>query len=313
MERRGVDRARERADARADGDRKQLQPVDGHPHQLRRERIVTVGAPGAAGPRLVQEVNRGEHDDDGDQREPEVRAVRRQVVAEDPEVVDVRDPVRPARDVVRSVERDQRHAISLDRDRVEDLAEEQRYDREVVADEPARRQREQESDEDRRAEDERQRLPERPVHAELRRGEQCVSVRAEAVERDVPEVEQSRESDGDVETEREQCIDQRDDADAQDVLVRRHHGNERDQRNDDGEGAVADRRRRLLRPGSRASRSAALCRPRHPFVGADLRPGRRIGHQTFWRAGVPNKPVGRTSMTTTRTAKTITSWYAEDR
>ena len=111
-----------------------------------------------------------------------------------------------------------RFAVLVDGD--EELPEEERHDREVVAEQAPRRQRDEEAEDRRRDDDDRDDRERVPVQPELRRGEHRVAVRAEAVEGDVAEVEQPGVADDDVQPEREQHVEQRVEADADDVVVR---------------------------------------------------------------------------------------------
>ncbi len=85
-----------------------------------------------------------------------------------------------------------------------DLAEAERYDREIVAAKAQGRRAEQDAEErgDRRRD--KQHRPERYVDPELRAREHRVTVRADREECGVAEVEETREADDDVEPEREQ-------------------------------------------------------------------------------------------------------------
>ena len=82
---------------------------------------------------------RNEHDDEEGERDVEIGDVEdalvrdRQIVAEQRERLDVEDPVRAAGHVVTQ------DAVAVVRDGQEDLEEEERHDRQVVADESARR------------------------------------------------------------------------------------------------------------------------------------------------------------------------------
>ena len=69
------ERPRDAGDARADGERQQLQPVHRHRHHLGRELVLAQRPPRAAGARLVQEIEHG--DDDDERREGDVVRSRR--------------------------------------------------------------------------------------------------------------------------------------------------------------------------------------------------------------------------------------------
>ena len=123
-------------DRGAEGEGHQLQPVDGHAHHLRGERVLAQRPPRAARAGLVDEAERDEDDDEEDQCDVEVGDVedalvlRRQLPAEEAERVDVQDPVRAAREIVAE------EAVPVRGHDVEELDEEQRDDGEVVAAEP---------------------------------------------------------------------------------------------------------------------------------------------------------------------------------
>ena len=170
--------------------------------------------------------------------------------------------------------------------------------------------------------DDRERVP---VDAELRRCEHCVAVGAEAVERDVAEVEQPRIADDDVQAEREQHVQQRVEADADDIAVVRER---RQQRCGDPEREVEHRPRHALELTAHVAGDAlaAIAAPfdgSDPFVDADPRRlplggighGRRVGaagHQTFCTAARPSTPLGLMTMTTISTANTIASLNVEE-
>jgi len=89
------------------------------------------------------------------------------------------------------------------------LAEEQGQDREVVAEKSARRQPHEEPQDRSSDHDDRNCRHRLPVVAELRRREDGIEIRADTEERDVAEIQQSGKADDDVETERKQCVDER--------------------------------------------------------------------------------------------------------
>ena len=244
-------------------------------------------------------------------------------------VVDVGNAVRAAGDVVSPGQPEERDAIPVLHDCDEELEEEQRDDCEVVADEAPRRQCDEEA-ENRRTEDDHGENEQRvPVQAELRRGEHRVEIRAEAVERDVPEVEQPGKADHDAQAECEQHVEQRVEADADDVAVAR---DERKQSGGDGEPEVERGPRRAhdlvaQAPPEPLAALAAVVVARDPRVDANLRHQRpalvgTVGdrcdvvaarHQTFCSDGRPSSPLGRMSMTAIRSANTIACWNVEDR
>ena len=145
-------------------------------------------------------------------------------------------------------------------EREERLAEEERDDREVVPDQPARGQ--PDSSPSRTvAGTTIDRDHELPASAgRTCRTEHRVDVRAEAEEGDVAEVEQPGAADDDVQPEREQHVDQRVEADPQDVVVA---VDERQQRGGDDDQAEARPRRDPLRGGGdpRPRRAARGPRP----------------------------------------------------
>ena len=95
--------------------------------------------------------------------------------------------------------------------------EEQRHDREVVADETSGGQPDHVPDERADRGHERDHEQRREVVVELVGGEERVRVRTDAEERDVAEVEQPAPADHDVEPEGEQHVDHRVERDATDV------------------------------------------------------------------------------------------------
>jgi hypothetical protein len=115
--------------------------------------------------------------------------------------IDAVDPLRSAGDVDRLVE-------VIDED-TNDLAETEGDDCQIIAAESQRRKAEQhaEAGGDQRAN--RQQHPERPVQAEVRRGEEAEQIGSDRVEGDVAEVEQAGKTDHQIQAEREQHIDQR--------------------------------------------------------------------------------------------------------
>jgi len=99
-----------------------------------------------------------------------------QLATEEVERVDVQQAERPSGDVVPE------HVVAVGRQRLEELEEEQRDDRQVVTAEPARRKPEQETDDRADHDDQRDGDEGREVEAELVRVEECVQVGAEPVD-----------------------------------------------------------------------------------------------------------------------------------
>ena len=306
-EHRGLERGEERAgqprDARAEGERVELEPVDRHPHHLGGQRVLAQRVPRPPGARPVDEVDGGEADQEEDQGDPVVALERLELLPEDVERVEVRDPVRAVRDVVAAGETEDRDPVPVVRHRHEELAEEERHDREVVADETARRQRDEQAEQNRRSGRDDQDQRRRPVLVELARGQHRVDVGAEAEEGDVAEVEQPGCADDDVEPQREEHVDQRVEADPDDVAVVRQ---EREQRRHGSERGIERGVRELARGvhGSgrshRGSRSRRLsCEATHssaPIFGwvgggvsgasGDIRPsGSLRGRECRWGGG----------------------------
>ena len=143
-----------------------------------------------------------------------------ELLAEEVERVDPEQSVRASGDVAGPEE----ELVAVRRQRLEELEEEQRHDREVVAAEPSRGQAEEQPD-DRPEHDDRRNREHRPhVDPVVVGVEQRVRVRAEAVERDVAEVEQAAPADDDVQPERKQHVQHGVEADAADVAAAREHG-----------------------------------------------------------------------------------------
>src|SRR6476620_7591867 len=91
----------------------------------------------------------------------------------------------------------------------ESLAEEERQDREVVAEQTARRQPDEQAHDRRTKYDHGDRRRCLPVVAELRRRKDRVEIRAAAEESDGAEVEKTCKPDDDVEAEGQQRVDER--------------------------------------------------------------------------------------------------------
>ncbi len=127
-------RAAERGDRGAEREAQQLEPVDGHSHHLGRERVLAERAPRATRAGEVDEAQQDVDDDEERERHVEVgdvedAALARDVerAAEEAERVDVEQAVRAARDVVTE------EVVAVRRHGEEELQEEERHDREVVA------------------------------------------------------------------------------------------------------------------------------------------------------------------------------------
>jgi len=89
------------------------------------------------------------------------------------------------------------------------LQEEERDDREVVADEPTRGEAEEQPDQSGEGRHCRKRSQRRPVDSVVLRRDERVAVRTDAEVRDVAEVEQAGEADDDVQTEPEGRVEER--------------------------------------------------------------------------------------------------------
>ena len=187
--------------------------------------------------------------------------------AQDRDLVDAADALRPVGDVDRRVEVVHEHA--------HDFAEAEGDDREVVAAQLQGRRAEQHAGQagDQRAE--RDHRPPRHVQAvregggdrgkgvgELRRREQAQHVGADGVEGDVAEVEQAGVADDDVQAERQQHVEQRDVDDPHPGVAghlddERQHA-ERDRRGDEDDDLLAARRvaESHVRRGRRRARRA---------------------------------------------------------
>ena len=269
----GEDRPGQAGRRGAEHEREQLQAVHRHAHHLGGERVLAERTPRPPGARVVDELQRHDHHGEDAEREPEVAADRAELVAEDADRVDVRDPVRAAGDVGRAVVPRECDPVGVRRQHDVDLREEERHDREVVADQPPRRQPEQQPEQRRGDDHDRDREQRREVEVELRRREQRVEVGAEAVERDEAEVEQARPADDDVQSERQQREEDGVDRDADHVLRARDEGEERRDADrgheQDPPRAAARRAHRAARAGRRAA--GALLGAGDPLVGADLR------------------------------------------
>ena len=207
-----------------------------------------------------------------DERHVEVddveEAVRRRALerpAEDLELVEVEDPVRPVREAVAE------DVVAVVRERQEHLEEEERHDRQVVAREPARGKPDEEADnasDDRHDRDHEQRGQ---VDVVLIGAQESVGVRADAEEGDVAQVEQAAPADDDVQPEREQHEDdgvERDPADVAALEADRHEADDPDEEREprpprDDLEALLDRAEHSPAAGP------SLAVPRHPFVATD--------------------------------------------
>ena len=193
------------------------------------ERVLARGLPRPARSRLAEEVEHDQDHHDDAEQEPVVAAggVDHDVPAEEPERVDVGEAVRAVGDPVR---------VGGVREHHERLAEEEGDDREVVAEQPPRRGAEEEPEQRADRDAERDRVLRVPVVGErvallaVRAREEGVDVRAEAEEGDVAEVEQPGEPDDHVQPEREQRVDQDEDAVVEEVPARDREERDQDRR-----------------------------------------------------------------------------------
>ena len=167
------------------------------------------------------------------------------------EGIDQVDALRSVGDVDRRIE--------IVHENANDLAEAQRHDRQVVAAKLERRRAEQHAEDAGDAGAERQDHPERQMQAEVRRREQRVDIRTDGIERDVAEVEQSGETDDDIESECQHDVEHREIQDAHPRLAgqrrneRQERERERHQRDaDPGLGGIGFG----ARAGHRAARPA---------------------------------------------------------
>ena len=301
------DASREACDPGAEAERHQLEAVDRHAHRLRREWILTEGAPGAAGAGFADEVQADEHERDDTEQEVELLRPARELVAEERQRVDVGDAVRPAGEPLAAD-----GGVRGEDEDDERLPEEERHDREVVAEQPAGRDSEQEAENRRRDDDDRNRHERRPVDVVLRRGHQSVEVGAEPEERHVTEVQQAGVADHDVQAQAEQDVEQREDSVGEEVAAAHP---ERQGGGDADEHGELERARYERGPAAEVSRDAlagldALLDLGDPVVDADARTIRAVAtraHQTLVIAREPRSPVGRTRRTTMRIAKTVRS------
>ena len=239
------------------------------------------------------------------------------MVAEEVERVDLVEAVRAARQVdpadegIGEVTRAAVRVVDEDDER---LQEEERHDREVVAEQPPRREPEQKPDERRRDDRNRDRDLCLQVMTGMAAGHDPVEVGAEAEERDVTEVEQAGEPDDHIQTKREQRVDDRDQPVAVKVPLAREDRKDRERPEQDYEAPRG--RHALPGPANETGEAllgfAALVDVRNPFVHADARPVASIGTlgnsrrhtalevstrqpaHTFWITGEPSKPLGRT-------------------
>ncbi len=186
------DRPGDARDARAHREPHQLQAAHGHRHQLCSELVLAKRPPGAAGARLIQEVEEGDDDHEGDEGDVEVAVERGDLLPEELKGVEIRDPVRSAR------------PGRVDEDDQPELEEEKGHDRQVVADETPRGKPDQEAGDSGGDGDERYRDRGIPVAARVLGGERGVQVGADPEEGDEAEVEQTDPTDRDVQAEREQ-------------------------------------------------------------------------------------------------------------
>src|SRR5204863_10091334 len=214
--------------------------------------------------------------------------------------VDVPDPARAAREAdpvdhgVRRVREDEKR-----------LQEEERDDREVVADESARSKAEAEPDQRGEHRHNRKRGQRRPVDSVVRRRDERITVCTDAEVGDIAEVEQAREADDDVEPEPEGRVEEREQAVHEEIALVEP---ERQSRREGYEKEQLDRIRRGVppsrcRPEEASLSSLATLRLGNPRVDANPRLVRRIARpgkggvgivaHTFWIAREPSSPVGR--------------------
>ena len=135
---RGEDRARETRRRRSNMNASSLRRFTGMLISSAASESSPKRPPGAASPRLVDEAERDDDEREHAERQPEVAADGVELVAEDADRVDVRDPVRAAREVRRPVVPRQRDPVGIVRQHDVDLRPEERHDREVVAEEATR-------------------------------------------------------------------------------------------------------------------------------------------------------------------------------
>ena len=188
------------------------------------------------------------------------------------ERVDARDALRPVGDVYRA-----REVVEED---AHDLTEAKRDDGKVVAAQLERRRAEQQAEERGEPSADRQDHPERQVQIEMRAREERVRVGADRVKGDVAEVEQPGEADDNVQSEREQHVEDR-------VI-----GNAHPARADLGEREGQQRKR--------DGNEDAAC----PKDAATLAPVLHARSPTR----SPSRPEGRNTSTRISTMKANTSW-----
>ena len=184
--RRREQRPGQRRGRRPEGEAHQLQPVHGHAHHLGGECVLALRAPRASGPRVVDEAEQDEHRCEEAERDEVVADGERaavldgQLLAEEVERVDAKDPVRSAGHVPGTEE----ELVPVRRECLEELEEEERDDRQVVAGQPARRQPEQQSRDTADHDDDRDRDHRPHVDSVVVGVEQRVRVGADPVEGD---------------------------------------------------------------------------------------------------------------------------------
>jgi hypothetical protein len=249
------------------------------------------------------------------------------VVTEEVERVDLVETIRPAGKVDFADEGIREVALAAVRVVDEDyerLQKEERHDGEVVAEQPPGREPQQESDQGGRDDHDRDRDLGLQVVPGVAAGHDPVEVGAEAEEGHVAEVEQPREADDDVQAQREQGVDERDQAITKEVPFVRDEAEDHERPQQDGQ---MTRGRYALPNASDGARKAcvglaALLDLRDPLVDSDLRPVDRVrplgrsGREataglfavrrthTFWSAGDPSSPLGRIRNMPIRSAKT---------
>ena len=283
--RRRKDRAGDAAKRRTHCECQQFYVAGIDAHRLGGNLVLADRLPRAAKARILQaEID---YDDaDGDQQQEVVVLLRsgkrhaendlgpREGEAAEAKRIDQVDALRAVGDIERSIE--------VVKENADDLAETERYDGEIVAAELQRGCAEQhaKSAGDSRAQGEND--PERKMNAEVRRRQQRIDVRADGVEGDVPEIEQARETDDDVESQREHDVEHCKVENANPGLAgeRRDEGQQR-QRQREQHDACPDLRRNRFRPRPVHARSATRS---------------------------PSKPDGRNISTSISTKNANTSW-----
>ena len=273
--------AREGSNRGAERERHQLEPGNGHPHQLGGKRVLTHGAPGAAGPRTVDEAQGDEEDGEDAKRNVEVRNVEHAVLAhgdhmaEEAQRVDLEDAVDPSCQVCAE------DAVTVEQDADEDLVGEQRHDREVVATESFGRQADDDAEQRSPDQGDRDHEEGRPMKVELWGAQDRVGVGTEAVEDEIAEIEKPAPADHDVQTEGEHHEEDRVEGDPPPVPIGyadRHQGEERDEQCQPRPPGHASQTILEL-PERPPAPDAMLAMTRHPFVATHLRATRALSRR----------------------------------